>query len=85
MFLYQKKAEEAHRILEGLGPRVELVSGDFHFMLCFCSCIYFHSHCFVFDISGTWEHFTDHEVGGRKDSRERQGPSLNVMMSSAAA
>lgn len=28
MFLHQKKAEEAHRILEGLGPRVELVSED---------------------------------------------------------
>lgn len=25
-FRHQKKAEEAHRILEGLGPRVELVS-----------------------------------------------------------
>lgn len=28
VFLHQKKAEEAHRILEGLGPRVELVSED---------------------------------------------------------
>lgn len=26
VFFEQKKAEEAHRILEGLGPRVELVS-----------------------------------------------------------
>lgn len=26
VFCHQKKAEEAHRILEGLGPRVELVS-----------------------------------------------------------
>lgn len=29
VFFHQKKAEEAHRILEGLGPRVELVSGGF--------------------------------------------------------
>lgn len=31
VFPYQKKAEEAHRVLEGLGPRVELVSGDWRF------------------------------------------------------
>lgn len=33
VFPHQKKAEEAHRILEGLGPRVELVSADFDFVL----------------------------------------------------
>lgn len=35
MFLHQKKAEEAHRILEGLGPRVELVSEDLNSFLVF--------------------------------------------------
>lgn len=39
MLSYQKKAEEAHRILEGLGPRVELVSGLFDFVTYFCFCI----------------------------------------------
>lgn len=34
---YQKKAEEAHRILEGLGPRVELVSEDFDINFIFLS------------------------------------------------
>lgn len=33
---FQKKAEEAHKIFEGLGPKVELVScGIFVFLFCF--------------------------------------------------
>lgn len=53
--LYQKKAEEAHRILEGLGPRVELVSAHFNFYFC------------VFHVFEMWEHF----IRGIKDARER--------------
>ncbi len=37
-FFLQKKAEEAHRILEGLGPRVELVSPHFSYYPCFTYC-----------------------------------------------
>lgn len=33
VFSHQKKAEEAHRILEGLGPRVELVSDCFELII----------------------------------------------------
>lgn len=39
VFLHQKKAEEAHRILEGLGPRVELVSEDLNSFLTFIDCL----------------------------------------------
>lgn len=67
MFPYQKKAEEAHRILEGLGPRVELVRRDFDFnvLLLF---LYFSLSRSHFCIIDTWEHFTEGQDRGINDA-----------------